>query len=155
MNEVNSGSPKRVSVRLAPSELTPVPTCFGKDSAHWSFMTGRRFKQPKTTTHSIGYTLPNPWGKGKCPTFGHGKRWNPVSLRGKDSPPPNYYHIRTPLSRGPYISPTPRKASARSDTSPGPGSYKVPCTIGETQKWTFQGRSRSVTRTMPRPSSGR
>ena len=66
----------------------------GKDSVRWSFSKASRFRKKMLNDCPEMVELPSTLEK-RSTSFGFGKRYELVNTRGKDSPSPNVYKIRS------------------------------------------------------------
>ena len=116
---------------------------------------GTRFKFISPATPELAGLSLGGWNRGRSTSFGYGKRWTPINEQGKDSPPPDSYEVRTPLTQGPSIfPPSTGRLLPKGCITPGPGAYCLPTSIGQAQKWSIAGRSQSLERKSSGPSPG-
>jgi hypothetical protein len=100
----------------------------------WSFAKDSRFKSPSSAVRTEYNTNLGPTTSHRAPSFGYGKRWEPKSSRGLDSPPPTTYRCPSlfdePKVAG-KISPPPKTFKRlKRPMMPGPGTYNITRPIG-------------------------
>jgi hypothetical protein len=125
-----------------------------KKSVEWSFPKASRFKPTKRGPAPEYRDLPSTLGDRAC-SFGMGKRWTPINLKGKDAPSPGAYEAHSEFgkqNKGPSFKRRYKRMLKMQEDSPGPGSYNPYSPIGKNgPKFTFRQRIMKIVRTSTPP----
>ncbi|OMJ69684.1 hypothetical protein SteCoe_32513 [Stentor coeruleus] len=124
-------------------QIMQVQSLVGRQSIKWSFSKANRFANKTQSPSAEFLILKSAIGQGRSTGFGFGRRWEPSNPKGKDAPPSTAYNLQGSMDRkiiGGKISPSRPASSSRRWSTPGPGSYNLKSSIGNSVTCTMKSR---------------